>query len=314
MVCMSIKLVSYRAEGGQEAAGIAVGDKVVPAGRLPGLTGITTMRHVLDNWDTIRSLISSPGLLGGLASKHGVDLPALELMAPAPNPGAVFCSGGNYTDHIEEMRALGNVPKSAPISDIIGARPWHFLKVPASCVVGPGAVVRIPGDSQALDWEVELVAVIGNRARNVSEKAALDYVAGYTIGNDLSARDRVTRAELPAAAAFRFDWMSHKCFDGSFPCGPWIVPAEFMPDPQNLGIRLWVNDQIMQDSNTNCMVFSVAQQISHLSRYLTLHPGDLIATGTPAGVGAGRGVFLANGDRLRLQIDSIGELRHSIAS
>lgn len=310
---MSIRLISFRAEGGEASAGISIADKVVPADRLPGLAGAKTMLQVLDHWESVRSLITSPEHVRELAGKFGVELSSVELLAPVPNPGAVFCSGGNYTDHIEEMKSLGNVPKSAKTADIIGTRPWHFLKVPASCVVGPGAAVENPGGSQALDWEVELVAVIGKRTRNVSEAAALACVAGYTIGNDLSARDRIARSELPATAAFRFDWISHKCFDGSFPCGPWIVPADYIPDPQNLGIRLWVNDQIKQDSNTNCMVFSVAQQISHLSRYLTLHPGDLIATGTPAGVGAGRGAFLAKGDRLRLEIDSIGAFAHSIA-
>jgi 2-keto-4-pentenoate hydratase/2-oxohepta-3-ene-1,7-dioic acid hydratase in catechol pathway len=311
---MSIRLISFRAEGGQAAAGIAIADKVVPAEKLPGLAGATSMLQVLERWESVRALINSPERVGEIAAKAGIEFSSLELLAPVPDPRALYCSGGNYTDHIEEMKSLGNVPKSAKIADVIGTRPWHFLKVPASCIVGPGAVVENPGGSQALEWEIELVAVIGKRTRNVSEAAALGCVAGYTIGNDLSARDRIARSELPPAAAFRFDWMSHKCFDGSFPCGPAIVPAEYVPDPQNLGMRLWVNDQIKQDSNTNCMVFSVAQQISHLSRYLTLHPGDLIATGTPAGVGAGRGVFLANGDRLRLQIDSLGEFAHSIAA
>jgi 2-keto-4-pentenoate hydratase/2-oxohepta-3-ene-1,7-dioic acid hydratase in catechol pathway len=170
-----------------------------------------------------------------------------------------------------------------------------------------------PHGSQRLDWEIEMVVVIGTTARCVPVENALEHVAGYTIANDLSARDLSTRPEIHEAIPFRTDWTAHKCFDGSLPCGPWITPASQISDPQQLDLKLWVNDQLMQDSNTGQMVYSVAQQIAKLSINKTLYPGDMILTGTPAGVGAGRGVFLKSGDKVRMAIGGIGELRHSIA-
>jgi 2-keto-4-pentenoate hydratase/2-oxohepta-3-ene-1,7-dioic acid hydratase in catechol pathway len=170
-----------------------------------------------------------------------------------------------------------------------------------------------PHGSQRLDWEIEMAVVIGITARGVSAERALEHVAGYTIANDLSARDLSTRPEIHEAIPFRTDWTTHKCFDGSLPCGPWITPASQISDPQKLDLKLWVNDELMQDSNTTQMVYSVAQQIAKLSINKTLYPGDMILTGTPAGVGAGRGVFLKSGDKVRMRIERIGELQHSIA-
>jgi 2-keto-4-pentenoate hydratase/2-oxohepta-3-ene-1,7-dioic acid hydratase in catechol pathway len=164
-----------------------------------------------------------------------------------------------------------------------------------------------------MDWEVELAAVIGKAAKNVPMNKALSYVAGYTIANDLSARDRGHRPHIPADSPFKADWVAHKSFDGSCPLGPWIVPAGDIKDPQNLGIKLWVNDVLKQDSNTSQMIFNLAEQIAHLSSRLTLHPGDLILTGTPAGVGAGRGEFLQAGDVVRLWIEDIGTISNKMA-
>jgi 2-keto-4-pentenoate hydratase/2-oxohepta-3-ene-1,7-dioic acid hydratase in catechol pathway len=141
----------------------------------------------------------------------------------------------------------------------------------------------------------------------------LDHVAGYTIANDLSARDFVVRDGIEANSPFRFDWIAHKGFDGACPLGPWIVPARDIPDPQRLGLKLWVDDEEMQNSNTRHMIFSVAEQIEELSARVTLHPGDLILSGTPSGVGMGRNVFLKSGQRLRLWIENIGELHHGFS-
>jgi 2-keto-4-pentenoate hydratase/2-oxohepta-3-ene-1,7-dioic acid hydratase in catechol pathway len=149
--------------------------------------------------------------------------------------------------------------------------------------------VKISGVSDQVDWEVELVAVIGRAAKNVPEDKALDYVAGYTAANDLSARDRGRRANISDTSPFKADWTKHKTFDGSCPLGPWIVPASDIGDPQNLGLKLWVNDVLKQDSNSKDMIFNLAEQIAQLSSGMTLHPGDLVLTGTPAGsVGARR--------------------------
>ena len=173
--------------------------------------------------------------------------------------------------------------------------------------------MKLPVYSQMVDWEVELAAVIGRPARNVPESKALNYVAGYTIGDDLSARDVMKRPQVPDSSPFKLDWLMQKCFDGSCPMGPWIVPASDVRDPQNLALKLWVNDDLMQDSSTSKMIFNTAEQIAQLSTLVTLWPGDVIMTGTPAGVGMGRGIFLKAGDRLKLWIEGIGELRHTMA-
>jgi 2-keto-4-pentenoate hydratase/2-oxohepta-3-ene-1,7-dioic acid hydratase in catechol pathway len=171
----------------------------------------------------------------------------------------------------------------------------------------------LPPFSQKVDWEVELAAVIGRPARNVSLDKALSHVAGYTIANDLSARDAMRRPHVADTSPFKLDWLAQKCFEGACPLGPWIVPASEIPDPQKLALKLWIDDELMQDSHTSQMIFTTAEQIAHLSTRLTLQPGDMILTGTPAGVGMGRGRFLKAGETLRLWIEGIGELRHTMA-
>lgn len=155
-----------------------------------------------------------------------------------------------------------------------------------------------------------MVAVIGRKAHNASVGEALDCVAGYTCGNDISARDHVFREALPPGSPFRADWTRHKSFDNACPLGPWIVPACYLSDPDHLGIRLWVNDQLKQDSDTDQMIFSIAEQIAALSAQITLHPGDMIMTGTPAGVGLSTGEFLKAGDVVRVEIAEIGVLEN----
>jgi 2-keto-4-pentenoate hydratase/2-oxohepta-3-ene-1,7-dioic acid hydratase in catechol pathway len=285
---MSARLVTYVTAKGPRA-GVVVDDLVYDAGA-----------SVVD-------------LLGTRPKPRGKGIPLkkAKLLAPIPHPGAIYCAGANYTDHVAEMeRAQGREP--GPTMKERGEKPWHFIKA-SRCVVGPNATVKLPAFSSAVDWEVELVAVIGRRAKDVSVEKALHHVAGYTIANDLSARDAMRRPNNPPTSPFYFDWVSQKCFDGACPLGPWIVPASEMRDPQNLGIRLWVNDELMQDSNTGKMIFSTAEQIAMLSSRVTLWPGDLVLTGTPAGVGMGRQRFLRPGERVRLWIEKVGELHHKVA-
>jgi len=155
--------------------------------------------------------------------------------------------------------------------------------------------------------------VIGRTARNVKAADALDYVAGYTIANDLSARDFVARPGIAADSPFRFDWLSHKGFDGACPMGPWIVPARYIANPHKLDLKLWIGDELMQDSTTSYMIFDIGEQIEEISARATMHPGDVILTGTPSGVGMTRGRFLKPGERLRLWIEGIGELKHGFS-
>ena len=228
-------------------------------------------------------------------------------MPPPLEPGTIYCAGANYADHVAEMaRARGEPAPPDPRS--LGLKPWFFLK-PRNCVVGDGARVPRPPGCEKLDWEAELVAVIGAPARMVSKEEALHYVAGYTIANDLSARDLSRRAPLPPGSPFHFDWTAHKGFEGSCPLGPHITPAADVGDPQRLAIRLWVNGRLKQDSNTSEMIYSVAEQLAHLSTLLTLQPGDIVLTGTPAGVGAARNEFLEPGDQVAIEIERLGRLQ-----
>jgi 2-keto-4-pentenoate hydratase/2-oxohepta-3-ene-1,7-dioic acid hydratase in catechol pathway len=168
--------------------------------------------------------------------------------------------------------------------------------------------VKLPSASKKVDWEAELAVVIGRKAVNVSQADALDYVAGYLVANDLSARDLGRRAAAPAGSLFATDWTSHKSFDGSCPMGPWITLARDVADPHDLAIQLDVNDVRKQDSSTKHMIFNIREQISFLSSRITLWPGDVILTGTPDGVGNGRGEFLNAGDVVRTRVEGLGEL------
>lgn len=311
---MDYQILTYRNASGEAAAGILVKSSVYDVASLPGLGHCRTVMDILNDWRNTEKLLKAAARSVGAAAAVGMPLDGIELLAPIPNPGAVYCCGANYTDHINEMRPmLKNLPPDLSERQLVGDQPWHLISTVRGSVVGPGTSVPKPRGSQRLDWEIEMVAVIGTTARGVPVERALEHVAGYTIANDLSARDLSMRPEVHEAIPFRIDWTEHKCFDGSLPCGPWITPASQIADPQQLDLKLWVNDELMQDSNTGLMVYTVAQQIAKLSINRTLYPGDMILTGTPAGVGAGRGVFLKSGDKVRMAIGGIGELRHSIA-
>jgi 2-keto-4-pentenoate hydratase/2-oxohepta-3-ene-1,7-dioic acid hydratase in catechol pathway len=233
-----------------------------------------------------------------------------KLLAPVRWPGTIYCAGANYQDHAEEMwKTSGQPPQPDPHT--LGLKPWFFIKA-ARSVTDPDAKVAISNYSKKMDWEAELAVVIGRTARDLTLDNALSCVAGYTIGNDLSARDLGFRPQLPESSPFRADWIRHKSFDGSCPLGPWIAPAAYISNPGNLAIKLWVNDTLKQNSNSGKMIFNIAEQISHLSTGITLHPGDVIMTGTPAGVGAGRGEFLKAGDVVKVEIAEIGSISNTM--
>jgi 2-keto-4-pentenoate hydratase/2-oxohepta-3-ene-1,7-dioic acid hydratase in catechol pathway len=309
---MSYKLLTYRS-GREARAGILVGDTIHDAARVTGQAAWSSVLGALQEWSKASRAFAATAkrIASGESRAKGIPLKRAKLLAPVLYPGTIFCAGANYTDHMAEMaRAQGKEP--GPTMKDLGEQPWHFVKTSRS-VVGPNAAVKLPAYSQKVDWEVELVAVIGKAAKDVPVEKALGCVAGYTIANDLSARDAMKRDRNPPGSPFHYDWVSQKCFDGSCPLGPWIVPAADVRDPHDLGIRLWVNGELMQDSHTSKLIFDTAEQIAMLSSRVTLQPGDLILTGTPAGVGMGRGRFLKAGDTVRLWIEEIGEFSHTLA-
>jgi 2-keto-4-pentenoate hydratase/2-oxohepta-3-ene-1,7-dioic acid hydratase in catechol pathway len=309
---MSYKLLSYQA-GREARAGLLVSNMVYDVARITRAPAYASVLHVLQDWSKARRALAktAQAIASGKSRARGVPVAHTRLLAPVLYPGAIFCAGANYTDHVLEMARAQNAPPP-PDPHQVGLSPWHFIKTSRGSVVSPGAEVTLPRYSKMVDWEVELAAVIGRPAKDVTIAQALDCVAGYTIGNDLSARDAMRRPHLPESSPFKVDWLSQKCFDGSCPLGPWITPSSEIADPQKLGMKLWVNDELMQDSNTSQMIFTTAEQIAHLSTRVTLQPGDLVLTGTPAGVGMGRGRFLKSGDTVRLWIEEIGELRHTM--
>ncbi|AKC80637.1 2-keto-4-pentenoate hydratase [Xanthomonas arboricola] len=316
---MKFQLFSY-AHGSAPMAGIVVDDHWLDLGELAALSGEADLAGcsidtLVEEWDAVFPRLHAlatrvEALLAG-CNLTELAPTSLSLLAPLTRPGAIYGAGANYRDHVEAMSRAFNMklvldPKSE------GVPPWHFLKAGKANVIGHAQDVPYPAGTQKLDWEAELAVVIGRYCRAVSVDEALDYVAGYSCANDLSARDHLVRPAVDASSPFRFDWIGHKCFEGSCPLGPLLTPAAFVETPEDLDIRLWVNDELKQDSNTSNHLYGVAEQIAYLSTHMALHPGDIILTGTPAGVGMESGVFLQRGDTVRVWIDGLGELRNRI--
>jgi 2-keto-4-pentenoate hydratase/2-oxohepta-3-ene-1,7-dioic acid hydratase in catechol pathway len=300
-------LATYQSSRGARA-GLVVGDKIIDVADATGNAGDVSVLGIVENWEAGLKRLDAAAEKGLVSAKP---LSSVTLLAPIPRPMAIYCAGANYRDHANEMAKVQGKPE--PVDPhTLGLRSWHFLKV-GHCVTGPATTVQIPVKTKKLDWEVELALVIGKTARNVAEKDALDYVMGYTIANDLSARDLGTRAGLPDNSNFRADWVSHKCFDGSCPMGPWITLARDIGNPHDLKLGLDVNGAVKQNSNSKELIFNINEQIADISSRITLYPGDVILTGTPAGVGAGKGEFLKSGDKVRCWVEKIGEIVNTMA-
>lgn len=232
---------------------------------------------------------------------------SVPLRPPVEHPGKIVCLAGNYREHIVES-GFGAVAATDVIT------PQMFLK-PATCLAADGADIPLRHQNVKVGWEVELAVVIGPGGRDIAEEAAMAHVFGYTVLNDVSERG------LHAGLAGRrvrerdpfFDWLAGKWFDGFAPCGPWIVSAADVPDPHALDLRLLVNGEVRQQGNTREMIFRIPRLIAAISSVMTLEPGDLIATGTPAGAGTGLGeAFLREGDEVACEIAGIGVLRNRV--
>ena len=220
-----------------------------------------------------------------------------QFLAPLQYPSKVVLMGANYADHVaKDVPSFGAKKKEDSI-------PVLFFKPPTTTLVGCGRSVRYPAQSEKFDWEIELGAVIGRRARRVGVAEALDHVAGYAVGIDLTARDW----QFHPKHLVKFDLFGGKGFDDSCPFGPKITPARFVQHDR-LFLKLWVNGDLKQDSNTSNMIWSLAEQISAISEHVTLEPGDIVMTGTPAGVGMGSNTFLHVGDKVEAEIESLGRL------
>ena len=265
----------------------------------PELKRWPTMMELLAGWQQAEGVLRGLEVSGAPLVEHD------SLLAPVRWPRKVMCAGVNYRRHMREMG--GEIPAG-------GWRPFFFLKAPTTTVIGPGDPIVIRSPEQArYDWEAELAVVIGTGGRDIGPADALGHVAGYCVANDITARGHHKRDAVPAEA-FLYDWFAAKSMDGALPLGPGITPAFQVPDPQDLRLRLWVNGELQQDESTANMVCTVAELIAAASEVATLEAGDVIATGTPSGVGAGRGLYLRPGDVVRTSIDGLGTLENTVVN
>ncbi len=275
-------------DDGGVRSGVVVGDEIVDL----------TVPHVGLPGDMLELLRSGPGALerasDAVADGPRLALEEVRLLAPVPRPAKVLAIGMNYAAHIAE------IGREAPEYQ-------YWFNKQRTCVVGPGAQIVVPSVSNMVDYEGELAMVVGRRCRNVPVDRALDAIAGFTVMNDVSVRDWQWRTPT---------FTMGKSFDTHGPMGPWIVTPDEIDDPQDLTIRTWVNGDLRQDSSTSDMIFSCAEQIAYLSTGFTLEAGDVISTGTPAGVGASFDPprWLVPGDVVRIEVENVGILENPVAA
>lgn len=238
------------------------------------------------------------------ARRPGTPADAVKIMAPILRPPKILALAGNYASHVRESG--WEMPDKTKIT------PRVFIK-PVTAVNHPGDPIIIPALTEAMDYELELAAVIGTAGKDIDPAKALDHVAGYMVFNDVSARSlTIAEGRTPRDRDPFFDWLNGKWFDTFAPMGPFLVTSDEVGDPQKLAMRLTVNGQVRQDATTEQLVFSVAELVAFASQLMTLEPGDIMATGTPAGVGAGQGRFLKPGDVIEGTIEKLGTLTNPV--
>lgn len=277
-----MKLATYTVDG-QTRTGIVIGDEIIDS----GIDG--TMIDLIRDWDDLKSSLEAKAAGGG-----GVPLASVRLEPPVQRPGKIWAIGLNYADHIEESKM------ATPERQV-----W-FTKAQTS-VNGPYDPIEIATGTMTNDYEVELVAIIGKGGKHLSAIDAPAAIFGYCVGNDVT--ERMWQHASP-------QWSLGKSFDTHAPMGPWIVTADEVGDPHNLGLRCFVNGDKRQDSNTKHLVFNIWQQVEHLSTGMTLEAGDILFTGTPGGVGAAMDPrrFLAPGDVVRCEIDGLGHIEGTMVT
>jgi len=280
-----MKLVTFT-ESASTRVGIAVDGGIVDLSRHEAALP-RDMIGFMSTWNTARAAVTRAAAL-----KPDFALNAVKLEAPVQRPGKIMAIGLNYADHIAESN------QKTPEEQV-----WFSKQV--TSINAPFDGIELPKASHLLDYEAELVAVIGTRCKNVAKERAHEVIFGYTVGNDVTARD--WQFKTP-------QWILGKSFDTHAPIGPWIVTPDEVGDPHTLGIRAYVNGEKRQDSNTKHLVFNIFDQVAHISKAMTLEPGDIIFTGTPGGVGAAMKPprFLKAGDISRIEIDRIGAIEATI--
>lgn len=310
-------LTTFSHNGLRQAVGLVIDEQIYPLAPDHRLAA-EGMLGILENWDA--SLPELDRLARGAKGSGVRPIPVhvAELHPPVPNPRQIFCTGANYRKHVVDMTMDMKVGPEGVKGDELRrwaenmmderaahGEPYVFTK-PLAAVAGPNDPLVLPANTTKPDWEIELGVVIGRAGYQISREDALAYVAGYAIVNDISARDLIPRTDY---AMLGTDWLKSKGQPGFLPFGPYLVPAAFVPDPQNLSLKLSLNGQVMQDESSADMIFGVARQIEYISAYTRLLPGDVICTGSPAGNGTHYGRFLRPGDEMVAEIEGLGVQR-----
>jgi 2-keto-4-pentenoate hydratase/2-oxohepta-3-ene-1,7-dioic acid hydratase in catechol pathway len=290
--------------GAVQVPAIGVGNAYWPlaAAARAGITALDTdIKGVFVDWPVAFPVLQNfaAACAGGtLPKSFAIPAESADLALPIQFPNKLIAVGANYEDHLREMNAV--IPK--------GDRPVMFIKPPTTAMSGPGKVY-IPAGCEQFDWEVELAVIIGTRMRKVARAEAIAGVAGYSVSVDYTARDYF----FPKDYFFKADFLLGKGQDGTNPLGPVITPAAFIGDPHDLRITLSVNGVMKQNASTAGMIYRIDEQIAAISQFVTLEPGDVIMTGSPAGVGLPRGEFLHPGDKVVATAEGVGELHMEIA-
>jgi 2-keto-4-pentenoate hydratase/2-oxohepta-3-ene-1,7-dioic acid hydratase in catechol pathway len=302
-----MKLVTYATNGGT-SIGAVVDGNVVDLPKAAKAAGVkdfpTTMLGLLDAGAS--ALNAAKKALADPKSKRAVVAPLnkVKLLAPLPNPRKILALAGNYAEHIREG--------GRDVQEKDTVTPRIFIK-PASSVIAPGAPILISKVAQFIDWEGELGVIIGKRGKYIPRERALQHVAGYTVFHDVSERQLKIRERKESAEWDKFfDWLNGKWMDSFAPMGPYLVTRDEIKDVQNLALTTRVNGKVEQSGNTGQMIFDVADLIHYASHIFTLEPGDVIATGTPAGVGHGKNIKLQPGDVVEIEIENVGVLRNPV--
>ena len=334
MISTPFLLGTFSIAGCPPFAGIVVGDRMTAVTALQPLCeelgrpliSPETVFGLLQSWErNFPILQAAVGELqrageSSVGTAESIALDTVKTHAPVLYPRQIFCAGANYRQHVIDLAVAQGHGANDTLSEaerraeavrvmdkrIASGSPYVFTKIP-SAITGPYDAVILPEGVTQADWELELAVIIGQPARHVSRSEALKYVAGYTIVNDLTSRDKVYRADMKAIGT---DWLASKSSPSFLPMGPYLIPASFVPDPQQLHLTLKLNGQVMQDEGTDDMIFGVARLIEYLSSLVQLWPGDLLCTGSPQGNGMHYNRFLQPGDVLEGTISEFGTQRN----